>query len=196
MPSKKYNVRLSDAERERLETLIQVKTTAYIKTHARILLKADTADPDSGWSDADISFALDIGTATVERLRKRFVEEGIDACLSRKTRVYQRLLNFQQESDLYKAVYSDPPAGKSRWTLRLLSEWLVELGYVENISHESVRQTLRTWNVSLGTGTSELLPQQDEVLTFAMGGILNLYDEPEEPNYRNLPLVYFGETSK
>jgi hypothetical protein len=73
---------------------------------------------------------------------------------------------------------------------------LVELGYVENISHESVRQTLRTWNVSLGTGTSELLPQQDEVLTFAMGGILNLYDEPEEPNYRNLPLVYFGETSK
>jgi hypothetical protein len=97
MPRKKYIVTLTDRERKHLETLIQTgKTAAYINTHARILLKADTSQAEGGWCDADISTALDVGTATVERLRQQFVEEGFDACLRRKTRVYSRLLDGNQ----------------------------------------------------------------------------------------------------
>lgn len=155
MPRKQYIVTLSNAERQHLETLSQTgKTAAYVITHARILLKADTAQPDGSWCDADISAALDIGTATVERLRQQFVEEGLEACLSRKTRVYERLLDGQQEAYLIAIACSSPPAGQSRWTLRLLSERLMELGHVESISHETVRQTLKKMNLSLGAKTA------------------------------------------
>jgi transposase len=144
MPSKKYIVTLTDTERRQLETLSQTgKTAAYIITHARILLKADTSTPDGGWSDSAISTALNVGTATVERLRQRFVEEGLEACLRRKTRVYSRLLDGNQEAHLIAIACSSPPEGQSRWTLRLLSERLVELGHVEHICHETVRQALK-----------------------------------------------------
>jgi hypothetical protein len=100
MARKKYIVTLTDSERQHLEKLTQTgKTAAYIITHARILLKADTSQPAGGWRDADISAALDVGTATVERLRQQFVEEGFEACLKRKTRVYTRLLDGNQEAD-------------------------------------------------------------------------------------------------
>lgn len=144
MPRKKYIVTLSSTEREKLETLSQTgKTAAYVITHARILLKADTAKPGGGWCDKDIRAALDVGTATVERLRQQFAEEGLEACLSRKTRVYERLLDGEQEAYLIAIACGSPPAGQSRWTLRLLSERLVELGHIESISYETVRQTLK-----------------------------------------------------
>lgn len=155
MPRKKYIVTLRETERQHLEKLTQTgKTAAYIITHARILLKADTSQPDGSWSDADISAALDVGTATVERLRQQFVEEGFEACLSRKTRVYTRLLDGNQEAHLVAIACSSPTQGQSRWTLRLLSQRLVELGYVESVSHETVRQTLKKMNLSLGEKTA------------------------------------------
>jgi transposase len=155
MPRKKYIVALTEAEREHLEKLTQTgKTAAYIITHARILLKADTSQSEGGWCDADISAALDVGTATVERLRQQFVEEGFEACLSRKRRVYTRLLDGNQEAHLVAIACSSPPEGQSRWTLRLLSQRLVELGHVESVSHETVRQTLKKMNLSLGEKTA------------------------------------------
>lgn len=154
MPRKKYIVTLTPEERRYLEQVSQTgKNPAYIMTHARILLKADTAQPGAGWGDAKISAALDVGTATVERLRQRFVEEGLEACLKRKTRVYSRLLDGKQEAHLIAIACSNPPEGRSRWTLRLLSERLVELGQVEHISYETVRQTLKKTNLSLGAKT-------------------------------------------
>lgn len=147
MAKKKYIVTLTEEERRQLKTLSQTgKKAAYVITHARILLKADTAQPDGGWSDAEISAALDVGTATVERVRKQFVEEGLESCLTRKTRVYQRLLDGNQEAHLLAITCSSPPEGQSRWTLRLLSERLVALGHVERVSHETVRQTLKKMN--------------------------------------------------
>jgi transposase len=104
--------------------------------------------------DKDIRAALDVGTATVERLRQQFAEEGLEACLSRKTRVYERLLDGEQEAYLIAIACGSPPAGQSRWTLRLLSERLVELGHIESISHETVRQTLKKMNLSLGAKTA------------------------------------------
>ena len=154
MPRKKYIVTLSNEERKYLEALSQTgKTAAYIITHARILLKADTGQPGGSWCDAKISDALDVGTATVERLRQQFVKEGLDACLSRKTRVYERLLDGKQEAQLIAIACSSPPTGQKCWTLRLLSERLVELGYVDSISYETVRQTLKKTNLSLGAKT-------------------------------------------
>jgi transposase len=147
MSKKKYIVTLTEEERQQLKTLSQTgKTAAYVITHARILLKADTAQLDGGLSDAEISAVLDVGTATVERLRKQFVEEGLESCLTRKTRVYQRLLDGNQEAHLVAITCSSPPEGQSRWTLRLLSERLVALGHVERVSHETVRQTLKKMN--------------------------------------------------
>ena len=154
MPRKKYIVTLTLEERRYLERVCQTgKNPAYVMTHARILLKADTAQPGAGWCDAQISAALDVGTATVERLRQRFVEEGLESCLKRKTRVYSRLLDGNQEAHLIAIACSNPPEGRSRWTLRLLSERLVELGHVEQISHETVRHTLKKMNLSLGAKT-------------------------------------------
>jgi len=154
MPRKKYIVTLTEVERQHLETLSQTgKKAAYIITHARILLKADTAQPGSSWCDLDIRAALDVGTATVERLRQQFVEEGLESCLSRKTRVYNRLLDGNQEAHLVTIACGNPPEGQSRWTLRLLSERLVALGHVDKISHETVRQTLKKMNLSLGAKT-------------------------------------------
>jgi transposase len=155
MPRKKYIVTLSETERQSLEKLTQTgKNAAYIITHARILLKADTSRLDGGWCDADISAALDVGPATVERLRQQFVEEGFEACLKRKTRVYTRLLDGNQEAHLVAIACSSPPESQSRWTLRLLSQRLVELGHVESVSRETVRQTLEKMNLSPGEKTA------------------------------------------
>lgn len=154
MPKKKYIVTLTLEERQQLEQLSRVgKASAYQITRARILLKADTAQAEGGWTDAEISTALDVSVATIERLREQFVTEGLSSCLVRKTRVYQSLLDGEQEAKLVALACSEAPAGRSRWTLRLLSDRVVELGYVEQISHETVRQTLKKTNSSLGEKT-------------------------------------------
>jgi transposase len=154
MPQKKYIVTLTSEERQQLEQLSRTgKASAYQITRARILLKADTAQAEGGWTDGEISAALDVSVATIERLREQFIDEGLPQCLVRKTRVYQSLLDGEQEAQLVALACSEAPAGRSRWTLRLLTERLVELGHVEQISHETVRQTLKKTNLSLGAKT-------------------------------------------
>jgi hypothetical protein len=102
---------------------------------------------DGLWGSEIIQVALDAVTATVERLRQQFVEDGFEACLRRKTRIYTQMLNGNQEAHLVAIAFSSPPTGQSRWTLRLLSERLVELGHVDSISHKTVRQTLKQMNL-------------------------------------------------
>jgi transposase len=154
MPKKKYIVTLTLEERIDLEKLTRTgQSAAYKLTHARILLKADTAQEGGSWLDAQISSALDVSVPTVERLRQKFVEEGIEACLNRKTRAYERLLTGEQEARLVAITCSNPPVGRARWTLRLLSERMVELGYVENLCHETVRKTLKKMSLNLGVRT-------------------------------------------
>jgi transposase len=155
MPQKKYIVTLTSEERQQLEQISRTgKASAYQITRARILLKADTSQSEENWKDAEISAALDVSVATIERLREQFVEEGVPKCLQRKTRMYERLLDGEQEAKLVAIACSEAPAGRSRWTLRLLSERVVELGYVEQISYETVRQTLKKMNLSLGAKTA------------------------------------------
>lgn len=154
MPKKKYIVKLTPEERDQLEKMLSSGTERARKlTRARILLKAD-----QGWTDEAISEALDVGRATVERLRRRFVEEGLEAALSRRptTREYERLLDGQAEAHLIALACSAPPEGHTRWTLRMLAEKLVALEQVdiESVSHETVRQVLKKTNSSRGSTSS------------------------------------------
>lgn len=149
MPKKKYIVALSPEERENLENLTtKGKAPAYKLNHARILLKTDINHETGGWRDQDISDALDISVSTIERVRQRFVEQSLAAALSRQTpiRTKPRLLDGEQEAHLIALACAETPVGQGRWTMRLLADRMVELGHVESISHETVRQTLKKTN--------------------------------------------------
>lgn len=149
MPKKKYIVALSVEEREALESLTTTgKTSAYKFNHARILLMADINQAVGGWRDHDISDALNISVSTIERVRQRFVEQSLDAALSRQvpSRTKPRLLDGEQEAHLIALACAQTPEGRGRWSIRLLADQLVELGHVESISHETVRQTLKKTN--------------------------------------------------
>jgi transposase len=151
---KKYIVRLSNKEREILTKLINSgRGPARMFTRARILLKADQSDEGPGWSDEKICEALDVTVQTIERVRKQLVEEGFDAVLSRRQytqRVSRKKIDGDVEAHLVAISCSEPPPGRARWTLRLLADKIVELGYVQNISHEAVRQTLKKTKLNHG----------------------------------------------
>ena len=148
--NKKYIVRLSDKERRELEQLIaKGKTAAYRIRHAHILLKADADGP--AWGDTRIAEAFSCHARTIEGIRKRFVEQGFDAALNRKKRAMpprEKLLDGEKEARLIALSCSKPPKGRGRWSLHLLADKMVELEIVENISHETVRQTLKKTNSS------------------------------------------------
>ena len=100
---------------------------------------------EGGWKDEAISQALNTSVATIERVRQRLVEEGLEAALSRKPQENRkpRRLDGELEAHLIALVCSQPPTGQRSWTMRMLAERMVELGYVETVSHETVRQTLK-----------------------------------------------------
>ena len=147
--AKKYRVTLSDEERDELTALIRKgKAAARKLAHARVLLQIDESEFGSGSTDEQTAQALHLSTRTVERVRERFVEQGLAAALLPKpsTRRYERAFDGAQEARLIALACSAPPEGKSRWTLRLLAEQAVELRIVDTVSHESVRQTLKKTN--------------------------------------------------
>jgi transposase len=144
--AKKYRVTLTTDERVGLNELISKgKADARKLTHARVLLQADEADGRVVQTDEKIAAALDVSTRTIERVRQRFVEEGLSTALLPKPskRIYARALDGRQEACLIALACSPPPTGKRRWTLRLLAERVVELGYTNTVSHETVRQVLK-----------------------------------------------------
>ena len=150
---KKYVVTLTEEEGQMLREMVsRGKSAARKLIHARILLKADSRDGGPGWDDAAIAQGLDVGRATVERVRKQFVEEGLDAALERRRprRQYRRKLDGDGEAHLIGLACSQSPDGTSRWTLRLLADRMVALEYVDHLSHETVRQVLKKTSLSLG----------------------------------------------
>ncbi len=151
--AKKYRVTLTEDERTMLTTLISTGTApARTLTHARILLKADQAADGPAWTDEAIRDALDVSLSTIARVRERFVEQGLEAALHRRSgpRPQQRRLDGSQEAHLIALTCSAPPSGQEHWSLRLLADKLVELEVVETISHETVRQTLKKTTSSRG----------------------------------------------
>ncbi len=151
---KQYLVTLTPEEREQLVSIAtKGKSKARTIKHANILLKADQSDTGPSWSDTQIATAFNAGRATIERLRKRFVEEGLEIALRPKKESHyhpQRKLDGHQEAQLVTLVCSEPPEGYAQWSLRLLADKLVELEIVDSISYETVRQTLKKTKLSLG----------------------------------------------
>ena len=144
---KRYRVTLTGEEREGLGRLLaRGKADVRKLKHAQVLLKADEAEAGPGGTDERIVEALDVGLATVQRLRRRFVEEGLAAALGPYRgggRAYGRKLDGEQEAHLIALACPTPPDGHGRWSLRLLARRMVELERVDALSHETVRQTLK-----------------------------------------------------
>jgi transposase len=145
--AKKYSVTLTDDERAQLVALTKRgKVSARRLTRAHLLLQADM-----GLADEAIAQALHIGTATVERTRKRFVEEGLEAALGERPRPGgRRKLDSRQEAFLIALACSTPPEGRACWTMQLLADKLVEVQVVEAISDETVRRMLKKTSSSRG----------------------------------------------
>ena len=146
MREKRYAVALTATEREHLKDLIAAgRAPARKLTHARILLKADQGLGGPAWVDERIAEAVEVSQPTVSRVRKQYVEEGLEAALNRRapTRVYERKLDGAQEARVIALACSAPPPGQARWSLRLLADKLVELEIVEAISYQTVRRALK-----------------------------------------------------
>jgi len=142
----KYAVTLTEAERAQVRTLLGRGTASTrMLTHARILLKANQGEGGPGWADGAIAEAVEVHPATVGRVRRTYVEAGLDAALARKSpdRVYPRRLDGTAEAHLVALACGAPPDGRARWTLRLLVDELVRLEVVATVSHETVRRTLK-----------------------------------------------------
>jgi len=144
---KKFVVTLTEEERHSLQKLVRSGNESARKiTRARIFLKADQNPAGPAWTDQQISHALDVGVATVERLRKRVVEDGLDAALHPRKNQNPRLrrkLDGYQEAQLVTLACSHPSEGRVRWTFRLLAYTLVELEIVDSISYQTVRRVLK-----------------------------------------------------
>ena len=150
---KKYRVELSWEEQEELKGLVSKgRAAAYQQTHARILLLSDENQAEGPLMDQEIARVLKVGTATVERVRRRCVEEGVAAALGRRQQAKRRpkKLDGTGEAHLIALACSKPPAGRVSWTMKLLAEGLVEREIVDRISSETVRRTLKKTGSSLG----------------------------------------------
>lgn len=142
---KKYIVRLTDEEQEKLTRVVKkLKGSSQKVRRAQILLKADANGPN--WPDRKIAEAFSCRTKTVENIRQRLVTEGFEVALEgkkRETPPCPKKLDGEQEAQLIALRLGDTPKGYGNWSLRLLAEQVVELGIVDSISHETVRKTLK-----------------------------------------------------
>jgi hypothetical protein len=153
----KYVVRLEAEERERLQALVDAGRGAkLVRQRARVLLKADQAEGAPAWSDERVAEFAEVSLSTVHRVRQRFVEEGFDIAIHKlpsPNRQYRKL-DGAAEAKLIATACSQPPEGRSRWTLHLLADKLVELQVVDSVSHECVRSTLKKTNCSRTASSS------------------------------------------
>ena len=197
MSTKKYRIRLTTDEQQELNALVsRGRAAAYKQTHARILPMSDESRSDGGMKDADITSALGVGQSTVERIRKRCVEEGVESALNRKKQLRrrQKRLDGAGEARLIAMACGEPPEGRASWTLKLLADQLVECEIVETISTETVRQALKKNELKPWLKQSWCIPPgQSAEFVCAMEDVLEVYQRPYDGNE---VLVCMDETSK
>lgn len=149
---KRYIVELTSEERKGLEAIIHAdRMAAHKRKHAQMLLKADQGSHRSGWSDVKIADAFDCHRTTVENLRKRFVEHGLEKAMEHGNRGSYRAKKFDgvAEAHLIATACSSAPEGRNRWTVRLLADEMVSLGIVDSCGKTTVHNTLKKMNLSL-----------------------------------------------
>ena len=150
---KKYVVELTAAERQQLEELVsRGKALARKIQHAQILLKADQGEHGPGWTDGRIAEACGVSVCTVERIRQRLVEHGLEDALIRRQskQAPRRKMDGAGEARLIALACTPAPEGRRRWTIRLLADKMVELQIVNSLGRETVRQTLKKMRLSRG----------------------------------------------
>jgi transposase len=155
---KKYIVKMTTEERQRLQSFLKDgKCTHQENQRARILLKSDQSEGQKWLTDFEIANALDVVIQTVERTRKKFVEEGFDAALrnpKRQKPPHNWKVDGELEAQILMLACSEPPQGRSRWTLRLIASHLVEMELVDSIGKDSVGNVLKKTKSSLGRKNS------------------------------------------
>jgi|CXWL01.1.fsa_nt_gi transposase len=153
MPAKLYRVKLTEAERNELKALINKgRIAARKQTHARILLQCDESGVVPAKKDQEIAEALNTSARSVERVRQRFVEEGLESALNPKApeRSHYKKLDGQAEAFLVATACSQAPEGRAEWTMQLLADKLIECKIVDSISDETVRLTLKKTHLNRG----------------------------------------------
>ena len=184
MSTKKYRIRLTTDEQQELNALVsRGRAAAYKQTHARILLMSDESRSDGGMKDADITSALGVGQSTVERIRKRCVEEGVESALNRKKQLRrrQKRLDGEGEARLIAMACGEPPEGRASWTLKLLADQLVECEIVGTISTETVRQALKKRELSGILPKRELALSGAVVYQFDSGSVFKAWERVGRP---------------
>lgn len=195
---KKYIVKLSQQQRLQLEELLSSGQAAARKlTHARVLLKADQGEHGPGWSDEQICEAIEVSIPTIERMRRRLVEQGIDKALNRcpqPERPEKRKIDGEQEAHLIAVCCGPAPEGYERWTVRLLADRFVQLGYVDQVSHKTVWLTLK--NNKLKPWLKEqwcIPPKANAEFVYHMEDVLDVYTRPYDARF---PQICLDEGSK
>ena len=156
--SPRYRVTLTEQERNELEALTRRgKTHARKVIHARALLLCDAGPHGPAWTVADVAEALGVTSRTIEHLKKRFVEDGIEAALERKPREKpprEVIFDGAFEARVIALACSDAPKGRRRWTVRLLADKAVELKFAASVSHMTVQRVLKKTNLSLTSAST------------------------------------------
>lgn len=150
--AKFYKVTLTEEERIELERIIMIPNSKSIRTKRSYVLLASDENGEKQWTDEKIKIAYGMSINGIEKMRKRFVEYGFEAALYGKKREYvkEKIFDSRVESHLISLRCSEVPDGHSGWSLRLLADKMVELAYVQSISHESIRQILKKTKLSPG----------------------------------------------
>lgn len=159
MPAKKYRVRLAEKQRRRLEVLTKRGTISVRKyKRARVLLLADENSKQGRKKDAEIAQLANTSISTINRVRRRFVEEGMEAALTEKPRPGKpKTFTGKDQATVIALACSEPPEGRARWTLRLLADKMVEFEFVDSISHKTIRDILKKTNFSLTSNDNGVL---------------------------------------
>ena len=187
---KKYIVELTTEQRQELSRMVSTgKAAARELTHARILLKADQGPEGPAWNDRQIQEALEVSASTVQRVRRCCAQHGVQEAILPQPmqRVRRRRLDGSQEAYLIALVCGPAPDGSARWTLRGLAQHLIELGYVEQISHETVRQVLLANELKPWIKKQWCIPTPaDADFVYHMEDVLEVYTRPYDPAHPQL----------
>jgi len=194
--TKKYIVTLKQQERETLTNIIKKGKNAAKIRRSHILLGADASAEGKAMTDEAISHAYSVSIRTVERLRERFVREGFETALKGKTAdaPKYRKIDGEVEAHLIALTRSPAPDGYQQWSFRLLADKMVELEYIDSISHESVRQVLKKNELKPHKRLCWVIPpEQNADFVCQMEQVLDVYKRPYDPNH---PVICLDETAK
>src|SRR5215212_8664173 len=195
--SKKHLVTLTESERTMLQQRVSAGGgRARVLMHARILLKADSGPSGPRWTDRAIADAVDVSRSTIERVRRRFGEAGLEATLNRcpPRREYRRKLDGVQEAHLIALACGAPPEGRGRWSLRLLADRMVELAYVGALSYQTARRVLKSNDLKPWLRKQWVIPPKANAeFVWRMEDVLGVYTRPYDPKR---PQVCMDEISK